>query len=199
MQTGFWWILGIGAIFGVLHSTLASSRVKSWAAHTLGEWAKKYYRLGYVVFAGISSLAYFSTYLLFPDKTLYRVPAPWLYAMLFLQALAAIGFMIALFQTSLLQFSGLATLLGTSSSEEHLRTNGLYRCTRHPLYLFALIMLWLLPYMSWNLLALALGVTLYTLIGSLLEERRLFAQFGEEYAEYRRRTPWLLPNPFKCR
>ena len=51
--------------------------------------------------------------------------------------------------------------------------------------------------MSWNMLALAIGVTVYTLIGSLLEERRLAAQFGQEYVEYKKRTPWLLPIKFR--
>jgi len=198
-QTGFWWILGISAVFGVLHSTLASVRAKDWVAHKFGKWAETHYRLGYVLFAGVTSLAYFASYFLFPDKVLYRVQAPWMYLMLALQALSAIGFLVALFQTSLLQFSGLAVVLGRAAAEEHLRTTGFYRCTRHPLYLFALTALWLLPFMSWNLLALAIGVTMYTLIGSLLEERRLARQFGQEYTDYQRKTPWLIPNPFKCR
>jgi len=58
-------------------------------------------------------------------------------------------------------------------------------------------MLWLLPVMTWNMLALSIGITVYTLIGSLLEERRLAQQFGQEYAAYKERTPWLIPIHFK--
>jgi protein-S-isoprenylcysteine O-methyltransferase Ste14 len=37
----------------------------------------------------------------------------------------------------------------------------------------------------------------YTLIGSLLEERRLAVLFGQEYVEYKKRTPWLVPIKLK--
>ena len=57
-----------------------------------------------------------------------------------------------------------------------------------------LIILWLTPLMSWNVLALALGLTAYILIGIHFEERKLLAEFGQAYADYQRRTPALLPR-----
>ena len=195
--TGFWAILGIGTLFGTLHSTLASTHVKAWAARQFGLNASKYYRLFYVLVAAISTLIYFASIILFPDSTAYEIHAPYVYLSMLIQLGAGICFIAALFQTSLLQFSGLATLLSHPPSDDKLRTSGFYRYTRHPLYLFALVMLWLLPLMTWNMLALAIGVTVYTLIGSLLEERRLATQFGQEYIEYKKRTPWLLPIKFK--
>jgi protein-S-isoprenylcysteine O-methyltransferase Ste14 len=54
-----------------------------------------------------------------------------------------------------------------------------------------------MPVMSWNLLALNLGVTLYFIIGSRFEEDKLLDEFGEAYAEYRRRTPAFLPRLFR--
>lgn len=195
--TGFWAILGIGALFGTLHSTLASTRVKAWAARRLGLNAVSYYRLFFVFAAAISTLLYFASIFLFPDSSAYEIHAPYVYLSLLIQLVAGICFITALFQTSLLQFSGLAALMSRPPSEDKLRTSGFYRYTRHPLYLFALIMLWLLPRMTWNMLALAIGVTVYTLIGSLLEERRLATQFGQEYVEYKARTPWLIPIRFR--
>ncbi|MFN7037866.1 MAG: methyltransferase family protein, partial [Bellilinea sp.] len=76
-------------------------------------------------------------------------------------------------------------------------TWGLYRWVRHPLYTCSLLFLWLMPVMSWNLLALNLGVTLYFIIGSRFEEDKLLDEFGEAYAEYRRRTPAFLPRLFR--
>ncbi len=48
--------------------------------------------------------------------------------------------------------------------------------------------------MTWNLLALYLGLSAYLLIGSIFEERKLVQQFGKEYVEYRRRTPRIVPG-----
>lgn len=197
-QSGFWWILLIGAAYGALHSALASNRVKNLAAGWFGSVFPRHYRLFFTLIAAISTLAYFGSVLLFPDQPLYRIRPPWLFLTLIIQLVAGVCFIAALFQNSLLGFSGLASLfLKRPSREERLTTGGFYRFTRHPLYLFALIMLWLLPIMTWNILTLAIGVTVYTLIGSLLEERRLAQQFGQEYAAYKERTPWLIPIHFK--
>jgi protein-S-isoprenylcysteine O-methyltransferase Ste14 len=197
-QSGFWWILLIGAIYGILHSALASHRVKDLAARMFGGIFPRHYRLFFTLIAGISTIAYFGAVLLFPDRALDRIQPPWRYLTLIIQLIAGVCFIAALFQNSLLGFSGLASLVKKDvSREERLTTGGFYRYTRHPLYLFALIMLWLLPVVTWNILALAIGITVYTLIGSLLEERRLAQQFGQEYAEYKKRTPWLIPIQFK--
>lgn len=197
-QSGFWFILLIGAAFGVLHSLLASTRMKDLAARIFSGIFPRHYRLFYSFMAVLSTFAYFGAVLLFPDRALYRIQPPWLYLTLSIQLFAGACFIAALFQNSLLGFSGLASLFSKRPSrQERLTTGGFYRYTRHPLYLFALIMLWLVPVVTWNILALSSGVTVYTLIGSLLEERRLAQQFGQEYADYKKRTPWLLPIQFK--
>jgi protein-S-isoprenylcysteine O-methyltransferase Ste14 len=198
-NSGFLFILGFGLVFGVIHSTLASSRVKAFATRVFGLKASRHYRLFYVTTAVIISLGYFAPVVILKDASLYEIPTPWRYLTLVFQLGAGILFIVTLFQTSLLHFTGLATLMGEKPSADRLITNGFYRYTRHPIYLFSLILLWLLPVMTWNRLALAIGVTVYTLIGSLLEERRLAVQFGQEYMEYKKRTPWLIPIPFKHR
>jgi methanethiol S-methyltransferase len=198
-NSSFWLILGFGLVFGLIHSTLASSRVKVFANRVFGLKASRHYRLFYVTAAAFTSLAYFAPAVLLKDAALYEIPTPWRYLTLVLQLGAGILFIVTLFQTSLLHFTGLASLFGEKPSADRLITGGFYRYTRHPIYLFSLILLWLLPVMTWNRLALAIGVTVYTLIGSLLEERRLAAQFGQEYLEYKKRTPWLIPNPLKHR
>jgi protein-S-isoprenylcysteine O-methyltransferase Ste14 len=44
-----------------------------------------------------------------------------------------------------------------------------------------------------NLLA-CLVLTLYTIWGARLEEKKLAAQFGETYVAYKKRVPMLLPR-----
>lgn len=198
-NSNFWLILILGLVFGVIHSTLASSRLKAFAVRIFGQNGSRYYRLFFVIIAAATSLAYFAPVVLLKDAPFYEIPLPWRYLTLVIQLGAGILAIVALFQTSLLHFSGLSALRNQEVTEDHLITGGFYRYTRHPIYLFSLILIWLFPVMTWNRLALAIGVTVYTLIGSLLEERRLAVQFGQEYLDYQKRTPWLIPNPIKRR
>ena len=39
-----------------------------------------------------------------------------------------------------------------------------------------------------------LVLTAYFIIGSILEERRLLARFGDAYREYQQRVPMLIPR-----
>ena len=79
----------------------------------------------------------------------------------------------------------------------HLVTEGLYRYMRHPLYTMGLVVVWLTPVMTWNTLALNLGITLYVFFGAYYEERKLHRQFGAAYEAYRKSTPMLVPFPLK--
>jgi protein-S-isoprenylcysteine O-methyltransferase Ste14 len=67
---------------------------------------------------------------------------------------------------------------------------------RHPLYTGGLLMIWFMPVMTTSLLAFNLAATLYLYIGSLFEERRLLAAFGDEYAAYRQQVPRFIPRPW---
>jgi protein-S-isoprenylcysteine O-methyltransferase Ste14 len=75
------------------------------------------------------------------------------------------------------------------------KTPGLYRAVRHPLYFGFLVAFWATPVMTLGHLVFALGVTTYVLIAIPLEERDLLEQFGDRYAEYRKRVRALLPFP----
>jgi protein-S-isoprenylcysteine O-methyltransferase Ste14 len=55
------------------------------------------------------------------------------------------------------------------------------------------MLLWLMPMMTWNILALNLSLSAYLVIGAILEERKLVQQFGAAYEAYRSRTPFLIP------
>ncbi len=68
---------------------------------------------------------------------------------------------------------------------------------RHPLYSAGLLFIWLTPIMTTSSLALTLGLTAYIYIGSIFEERRLVARFGQAYLDYRRAVPRLIPMPRK--
>jgi protein-S-isoprenylcysteine O-methyltransferase Ste14 len=76
-----------------------------------------------------------------------------------------------------------------------LRTDGVHGWVRHPLYFFSLVVVWLLPVVTPNLLALNIGITLYFCIGSIYEEHKLVRDFGEAYRAHQARVPRLFPWP----
>ena len=100
-----------------------------------------------------------------------------------------------LLQTDAWHFLGLRQLISTSNEDPpRLQIHGLYRWVRHPLYSAGLLFIWLTPVMTASVLALNLGLTAYIYVGSVFEERRLIAEFGQPYREYQRRVPRLIPT-----
>jgi methanethiol S-methyltransferase len=195
MSTGFIPILLACAAYGVLHSFLASMPVKTWVLRRFGTSGQRYFRLVYNILAGLIALPLLGLVALAPDSPLYTLPMPWTLLALALQAAGALGLVVAVAHTGAADFLGLSALLPARPAPEKpvLVTTGLYRWVRHPLYTCSLLLLWAMPVMSWNLLAAAIGLTGYILVGIQFEERKLLAAFGQEYAAYRARTPMLVP------
>lgn len=70
----------------------------------------------------------------------------------------------------------------------------LYRVVRHPLMLGFLIAFWAAPVMTWGRLLFAGVITAWVLLAIRIEEATLVWMHGEQYQDYRRRVPALLPR-----
>lgn len=93
------------------------------------------------------------------------------------------------------QRSILDRIRGRSSQASSLRIRGPYRWVRHPLYFFVLVLLWACPTCTADRLVLNVVWTIWIVIGSLLEERDLAAEFGAAYRAYQVNVPMLIPRP----
>lgn len=159
------------------------------------------YRILYNIFAALTLIPVFGMVILLPNTVVWNIDLTWEPLLLGIQLVGLVGLVVSLLQIDALRFAGLRQawvyLRGGALPlpEEPLQTGGLYALVRHPLYLFALLTSWPVTTMTAPYLGWCIGVTAYFVVGSLLEEQRLLAAFGDEYARYRARVPWLLPLP----
>lgn len=186
-------LTGYIAVWGFIHSLQASLTVKNYFRRTLGAGLNRGYRLVYNLFSLIGFLPILILMRILPDHGVYTVAAPWNYFMITGQAFSFLLLLITFLQTDSLSFVGFRQLLEEEKSPV-LVTRGFYRWVRHPLYLFGLLLLWLTPVISANMLIVYVSLTVYLLIGAYFEERKLIKEFGGSYNEYRSRTPMIIPG-----
>ncbi|RMG75183.1 MAG: isoprenylcysteine carboxylmethyltransferase family protein [Chloroflexi bacterium] len=186
--------------YGLLHSVLASDKVKQRFQVKFGERAYHgLYRVVFnmIAFTTILPILYMMT--LNPERVIWTIPLDYEPILWVIQGIGIIGFVMALLQIDGLRFLGLRQAWAYFNGDplplpdEKLTTTGVYKLVRHPLYLFSLMLIWPVTTMTEAYLGWALGVTLYFLVGSLYEERRMLQYYGEAYQAYRRNVPWLIP------
>lgn len=199
--------------YGLLHSALASTRAKRAAARHLGERNRAgLYRTFYnaqavLTFAGL--LLYLRS---LPREEVYRIEGGAGLVMRAGQASGLLWAVLAAREVGIGPITGLSSLAewlrgGSPAPEPEaqgpapaegggLRVKGPFRLSRHPLNLAPLPVLWLQPIMTTRWLGVAAASTVYLVTGSLHEERRLEAAYGEPYRRYLRSgTPFYVPAP----
>jgi len=189
-------------VWCVIHSLIASLTVKKAFRRWLGKDIIRVYRFAYNLFAIISFLPILWLMATLPDRRIYVIPFPWVIFSLVGQALAIIPLLVGLSQTGTWEFIGLRQLLIKEKEDDNpheLVIHGVYQQVRHPLYTAGLLFIWLTPVMSLNILTVFFILTVYTVIGAYLEERRLWQEFGQVYLEYKTKTPMFIPGLKKKR
>jgi methanethiol S-methyltransferase len=200
-------------IFGMVHSALASRQAKHTAVHLVGERRRNaWYRPLYLV----QSLVTFGALALYvkalPDQTLYSVRGP-LAGVMQLTRVASVGYAVyAAYHVGIPAMLGWPGLTAwwhgaavvprepeaqgpARSGDEGLHVTGPFLVSRHPLNLAPLPVLWLAPTMTVNLAVFNGVATLYFVLGSVHEERRLRASYGPAYRAYQHSAvPFYLPE-----
>ena len=199
-------IISAFALFGFLHSLLASSRFKKKLVREAGSWIA-FYRIVY------NLIAVFFFYLMYellpkPDVVIYDLPTPWDLIILVPQFAAVAGIIWTLRFFSGAEFLGINQAVrwfkGEYKKEDlderlTLRIEGPYKYSRHPLYFFSIIFLLFRPVMDIFYLTFFLCIVAYFYAGSFYEEKKLVETFGEEYEEYRKSVPRIFPFKFSGR
>jgi protein-S-isoprenylcysteine O-methyltransferase Ste14 len=180
--------------FAVIHSLLASLPFKRSIRRSLGSRADKLYMPVYNLIAVITLIPL--VYLLYknPGPFLYIVPSPWRWLMIAGQVIAAIIGPRALLDAPH-RFRLHSQLSAPNTPQAgHLEIHGVYRWIRDPFLFSGLVLMWLTPFMTTNLLIIYILTTIYLVMGSLHWESRLVAQFGDEYREYKKKVHRIIPG-----
>jgi protein-S-isoprenylcysteine O-methyltransferase Ste14 len=195
-MTGSLLIITATAVYAVVHSLLASLGVKSWIQQRFGPGVDQWYRLAYNVFALLSGLPILALLYFLPDQPLYQIPFPWILLTVLGQLVGAVIIVVGILQTDAWHFIGLRQIIQSDKNQKsEMVSHGLYSRVRHPLYTGGLLLIWLVPTMTLNLLTIFILFTIYLVLGAKLEEKRLLEEFGDEYQAYQARVPMLLPFP----
>lgn len=188
--------LALLGLFAVQHSGMARRGFKRWLTRIVPAPIE---RSTYVLLSSLVLALLFWQWRPLPP-VLWHVQDP--NARLALYALGAFGWLLVLSSTFLINHFDLFGLRQVwlharkrAYPETPFMIRAFYRIVRHPLYLGFVIAFWATPTMSAGHLLFAIATTAYILIAIQLEERDLVAAFGDEYRDYRRRVPMLLPLP----
>jgi methanethiol S-methyltransferase len=197
-------IVAATALFAGIHSLLASRAAKRVATEVLSERQRNaLYRPFYNAQAVITfaALVLYGTRL--PDRELYRVSGPLAGLMRFGQVISLLYLLDGTRQIGFLRFAGVPNLLAFLREETfvppepegqgpiidvngEMKATGPFRASRHPLNFAMVPALWLMPRMTVNLAAFNFVVTAYLIVGSVHEEERLRAAYGQAYIDYQR-------------
>ena len=202
----------VSLLWAAVHSVLASRQAKDLTRRIVGSrYRDGLYRLIYNAQAVIT-LAWAARYFLaLPDRELYRARPPVSWFLIAGQA-ASLGILFSGVRVvGVLDFAGIKPfwrfLSGAETRSEpeaqgppkgsdgEMTSAGAFRFTRHPGNLGALGFFVFLPRMTANRAALTGLVALYVVLGSMHEESRLRAAYGDAFDRYRRTKPFLLPRP----
>jgi protein-S-isoprenylcysteine O-methyltransferase Ste14 len=198
MNAGLWWLAFSWLVYFVIHSLLASLKVKYLVAR---KWPglMPWYRLFFNVAATVLLLIPLWLTWSLGGETIFAWKGIWWWLGNGLAMAALAGFLFSLQHYDGSEFLGLRQLREQEhrvEDQECFRVSPLHRHVRHPWYFLGLILVWTRD-MTAPMLLSSVMMTLYFIIGSLLEERKLLAYYGDAYAEYRRKVPALFPLPWK--
>ena len=181
-------------LWGTIHSLFASEKLKKNIGSPFGKWNSRFYRLGYNLFSVASFIPIIYLALVAPIKIIYIIPFPWILIIIIIEAILSTGLVVGIIQTGLWEFVGLTQLTAVKENSIHeLVTHGMYGYVRHPLYTIGMIMIWMVPVMTYGLLLINTVLTVYIVIGTYFEEKRLEKDFGKEYVSYKLVTPKFFP------
>jgi len=198
MMSDYLLLAFLWAAYCAVHSALISISVTSWLRRVLaGRY--RYWRLFFNILsiATLIPLVMYSHSARFNSETLFAWSGYWRILRYCLIGLGVVLVVAGGRHYSMLQFLGIRQIRKESARSAmtdsgDLDDRGVLGLVRHPWYVAVFILLW-----TSNLDGAAITINLvlsaYLIVGTLLEERKLVIEFGDEYKRYQDRVSMFLP------
>lgn len=186
--------VGLLLLFGLQHSVMARQSFKRWWTRVVPPSIE---RSTYVLASSLVTVLILWQWRPMP-ATIWQVEHP--FGEAFLWTLFGAGWTVGIATTFLINHAELFGLQQVWARWKNRRPEAprfqtplFYRVVRHPMQAGIALGLWATPHMTLGHLLLALGLTVYILVGVYYEERDLVRRFGDDYEAYRARVPKLVP------
>ena len=182
-----------------IHSGMISATVNDFFNKRLGS-SFKYYRLFYNLVATATLIPVLLYSLSLKGAVIFRWEGNLAIVQFFLLLIALSLFLAGGMQYDMQQFIGIRQIrTGISysplSESGDIGMSGILSATRHPWYLAAIIFVWIwYREMYVSTLIVNSILTIYFIIGTILEERKLVLEIGDAYRDYQKRVSMLFPT-----
>lgn len=180
-----------------LHSFLISIRFTNLMTRLLKNYYT-FYRLFYVLISLILLIPLINYTSQLDEKVIitYELPVS-IIRYILISGPLLMFFWAFFFNYDSLSFFGIPQILNFGKENkinplEGIKKNGLLGIMRHPMYLALIIYLWCQTFRVIDIVINIL-LTIYVIIGTILEEKKLVLEFGEEYIRYQQKVPMLIP------
>ena len=181
-----------------IHSLLASIKFKQFVLNSKPEFMP-WYRISFNFIAVLLLVPPLYVMGMYPGEIVWQWSGYWFYLANGLALLAVAGFLWSLKAYDSAEFFGTRQLQQGRvdvTEEESLHISVLHRYVRHPWYSFALVLIWTRD-MNVAFLITAILLSLYFILGSRMEEKKLIAFHGAKYRLYQHHVAALIPLPWK--
>jgi protein-S-isoprenylcysteine O-methyltransferase Ste14 len=186
------------AIFYILHSLLAATKLKRILTRKLGK-AFNWYRFFYSLFSTFFFIGILVQSLYIPYEVLMNHAAFTTYLGYLIASLGTIVVVKASKQISLSSFLGVNP--SSEFSTEKLVVQGWYAHVRHPLYAGLILIFggYFLITGSYSAAVHFGCLLIYLPIGIYFEEQNLISLYGDQYRDYRKKVPAIIPLFWKSK
>jgi methanethiol S-methyltransferase len=182
----------------VLHSLMISLTVTNYLRTRLGR-TYRFYRVVYNFIALVTLIPVIIYGAQFTGPVLFQWDGFSLIFRLLLAVLAGLLFLSGAIKYDLRQLLGIRQIKSGNSyaaiaKTDNIDTAGVLGIIRHPWYLAAIIFIWVGHrdlYVSTLMVNTIL--TVYIVIGTILEEGKLITEYGDSYREYKQQVSMLFP------
>lgn len=189
------------AILWIAYCALHSYLISISFTDLMKRWLKKYYAF-YRLFYVLISIALFIPLINYSGQLDNQKIIEYGFSLDIIRKILMFGSLMIFFWSffidyDALTFFGIRQILNSGKSKnvngtKELKRKGLLGLTRHPMYFALIIYVWTQTFRLSDILVNSI-LTLYVIIGTYIEERKLVIEFGEVYTQYQKEVPMLIP------